>query len=603
MLMRHEKLSSWVQADYFSTWTVQQKLVDDWFRNDHEPEADYDEEPDLDPEHDTDWEDASEGPDTRHTTDSSPKDEREARRSAVTALLDEFRDDPLGDRRPTGPEHAELIRLTQELLHTLDDEEAHRRARATLSRLLWDPLDHRIDLRTRTHRLEFMLLLAVLQHRLDALTDLWPLVEARLNLEATDNQLSRRPPMDFSPLVPESPMGNILGFQFLTEEEPGAAPGSGSPILRFFRCAGVGRTLLLTLHEMTGPGDTAAPHVLLMSGTSWAGTAPGAHVSAPVGAILRAPAKESQAIRRTTFRKLFLRGPDGKPLHLSGTRPDRRPKVLELMLDRLARPRDGRAKNDLDQELDLITHQHRKRLLLLVGSYEEARIAAEFLHGIPRWHGKVCRLVADDVELEVSFGGATPDTSDFPRTDDEPMVLRRGDVERFATTGAEILIAPLLSVERGHNILNDLGQAAIGSVSSSPARTRGPTTSTWPCRASTAGSRVSCRRTGPSTRWSSRRRAWMPPDAPFAARPAGTGADSSPARWPGGRCPTRRRRPSPGTGPSSCGRSSAGLCAAGCRPAWCSSTPSSPSARPPGAAPTPSAPAYWPACCTSWSPT
>jgi hypothetical protein len=44
------------------------------------------------------------------------------------------------------------------------------------------------------------------------------------------------------------------------------------------------------------------------------------------------------------------------------------------------------------------------------------------------------------------------------------MALRRGEVSAFATTGAEILIAPLMSVERGHNILNDVGQAAIGSV-------------------------------------------------------------------------------------------------------------------------------------------
>ncbi|MFE2108878.1 signal recognition particle [Kitasatospora sp. NPDC059463] len=464
MLIRHEKLSSWVQADYFSTWTIQQKLVDDWFRGEHDPEEEQDEEPDLDPEHDTDEEDDPEETGAPAPRESGVTNARQTRRDAVTALLDEFRDDPLGDRRPTDPEHGELVRLAQDLLHTLDDEETHAHAQATLTGLLRDPLDDRVDLRTRTHRLEFMLLLAVLQHRLDVLTELWPLVEARLNLEATDNQLSRRPPADFSPLVPESPMGNILGFQILREEEPGAEPGTGSPVLRFFRCAGVGRSLLLGLHEMTGPGDTAPPHVLLMSGTSWAGTAAGAHVPAPVGAILKAPPKERQAIQRTTFRKLFLRGPDGKPLHLSGTRPDRRPKVLELMLDRLARPRDGRAKSDLDQELDLITSGHRRHLLLLVGSYEEARIAAEFLNGIPRWQGRVCRLVADDVELEVSFGGAAPDGSGFPFTDDEPKVLRRGDVERFAAMGAEILIAPLLSVERGHNILNDLGQAAIGSV-------------------------------------------------------------------------------------------------------------------------------------------
>jgi len=42
--------------------------------------------------------------------------------------------------------------------------------------------------------------------------------------------------------------------------------------------------------------------------------------------------------------------------------------------------------------------------------------------------------------------------------------LQRGMVHTFADTGARILIAPLLAVERGHNILNEIDQAAIGAV-------------------------------------------------------------------------------------------------------------------------------------------
>ncbi|MER7909935.1 signal recognition particle [Streptomyces sp. NPDC096068] len=464
MLMRHEKLSTWVQADYFSTWTIQQKLVDDWFRDRNEEAVDQEEEADAESEEDTDPEDDPEDENGRDLVIGSREDDRSSRHDAVVALLDSFRDDPLGDRRSDDPELVELVRLTQDLLHTLDEEEAHHRARKMLSALAWRESDGEDELAVRTLRLEFMLLLAVLQHRLDVLTDLWPLVESRLNLEATDNQLSRRPPVDYGPLVPESPMGNVLGFQFLTEEHSGGAVVEArSPVLRFFRCAGVGRSLLLDLHTMTGPGEAQPPHVLLMSGTSWAGKAAGAHVIAPVGTILKAPPKERLGIRRTIFHTLFLMGPDGKPLHLSGTRPDRRTKVLELILDRLGHPRDGNVFSDLETELEAIHNPDRERILLLVGSYEEARVGAEFLNGIPRWRGKVCQLIADDVELEVSYGGASPDWPSTP-ADHEPMVLRRGDVAAFAETGAQILFAPLLSVERGHNILNNVGQAAIGSV-------------------------------------------------------------------------------------------------------------------------------------------
>ncbi|MGY4999824.1 pPIWI_RE_Z domain-containing protein [Streptomyces griseus] len=464
MLMRHQKLSTWVQADYFSTWTVQQKLVDDWFRDKEASATDSDEEPDPEPDEDDDPEDDPDEDDERSPVDPPHEDERSRRHDTVVKLLDVFRDDPLGDRRPTDPELTELIQLTQDLLHTLDEDETHRQAQKTLARLAWRESAGDDELTVRTLRLEFLLLLGVLQHRLDVLTDLWPLVEARLNLEATDNQLSRRPPADYSPLVPESPMGNILGFQFLTEEDAGGGvPETQSPVLRYFRCAGVGRSLLLDLHTMAGPGDTPPPHVMLMSGTSWAGTAAGAHVIAPVGAILKAPRKERLGIRRTTFHKLFLKGPDGKPLHLSGVRPDRRAKVLELMLDRLAHPTDNNLFSAFENELEAIRNPDRERLLLLVGSYEEARLGAEFLNAVPHWRGKVCRLIADDVELEVSYGGAALDLPSIP-SDHGPMTLRRGDVASFAETGAKILFAPLLSVERGHNILNSVSQAAIGSV-------------------------------------------------------------------------------------------------------------------------------------------
>ncbi len=154
-------------------------------------------------------------------------------------------------------------------------------------------------------------------------------------------------------------------------------------MLRFFRCAGVGRSLLTSLHEVPSLDGAPPANVLLMSGTSWAGTAVGAHVLAPVKAILKSSPKERGALRRTSFRKIFIPGPDGKSLHLSGMRPDRRPKVLELMLEGLARPRGDQLQSDFEQELNLIGSARRKRLLVLVGSYEEARRGFQLLDTIP----------------------------------------------------------------------------------------------------------------------------------------------------------------------------------------------------------------------------
>ncbi|MEV0266940.1 signal recognition particle [Streptomyces sp. NPDC050617] len=466
MLMRHSKLRAWVQADYFSTWTLQQKLVEDWFRDRAAPErSEEDDEPDIEFEEDSHEEDDLDGPDPDaedrvSAAGGEPADPRTARRDAVMEILDSFRDDPLGGSQSDNPELTDLVSLTHDLLHTLDEDRTRARAGEALERLSRISPKTPDELLVKTMRFEFTLLLGVLQQRLDVLTELWPTVEAALNLESTDNQLSRRPPLDYGPLVPESPMGNILGFQFLTEEADSAL-SSSSAVLRFFRCAGVGRSLVTGLHEVAALDGGPTAHVLLMSGTSWAGTAAGAHVLAPVRAILKPSPRERSALLCTSFRKIFVPGPDGKPLHLSGMRPDRRPKVLEWMLDGLARPRDGQFQSDFEQELDLIDNSKRKRLLVLVGSYEEARRGFQLLETVPRWKGKVCRLIADDAELEASFGGATPGD---PVAVTETGTLRRGDVSVFGAMHAEILIAPLMSVERGHNILNDAGQAAIGSV-------------------------------------------------------------------------------------------------------------------------------------------
>ena len=96
--------------------------------------------------------------------------------------------------------------------------------------------------------------------RLDLVTGMWTVVEAELNLDVTSNALSRRPPQDYEPFIPESPMGNVLGFQFRPDE------GGKSGALSFFRCSGVGRELLLGLHAMSGiDGRPASPRTIAWS--------------------------------------------------------------------------------------------------------------------------------------------------------------------------------------------------------------------------------------------------------------------------------------------------------------------------------------------------
>ncbi|AXG81277.1 pPIWI_RE_Z domain-containing protein [Streptomyces paludis] len=491
MLISDKKLRDWAQIDYFSAWTLQEKLLHEWYPahpsasgSDSAAEAQvenewelYEDDEELDPAF---------GP---------PVDARARRRQEVTRLLDAFRDDPLGDRGPYGTETDTLIRLAHDLLHTLIEKNTRRRVRTFLDALLTaehDPSTDPADQDETTEpdsvrgseawferaawRLEFTLILAVLHQRLDRLTFPWPQVEAALHLDTDGGDLTRRPPLDYAPLVPEAPMGNVLGFQYLPDEQSNARDSEGRCIgtLRFFRCAGVGRELLLNLPDLGADHVRGhrGPHVLLMSGTSWAGTSTRAHVLAPVRAVLKPNERALQAIRGTSFRTEFLYDSQGGPIRLSGQDPDTRPDVLRLMIDKLARPGRGGDTSPLQRELAQIGDARRRRALLLVGSYREATAAAEALRHIPRWQAGVRVLAADDAELDpVGDVSLTGHNSAYPDGAPAAGVVRRGDLASFAEDpDAEILVAPLLAIERGHNILtvpqrpNEERVAAFGTV-------------------------------------------------------------------------------------------------------------------------------------------
>jgi hypothetical protein len=145
------------------------------------------------------------------------------------------------------------------------------------------------------------------------------------------------------------------------------------------------------------------------------------------------------------------------PLRLSGSDADTRPQVLTQMLHQLAVPDRSLADSTsmLEQELADIEDHDRRRILLLVGSYVEAKRAAEYLNAIPEWTGRITLLVSDDAHLDNAWRTLPSDPS--------LRTLSRGNVASFAGEGGQILVAPLLAVERGHNIVNP-GKAAIGSV-------------------------------------------------------------------------------------------------------------------------------------------
>ncbi|THA45263.1 hypothetical protein [Streptomyces sp. A1136] len=177
---------------------------------------------------------------------------------------------------------------------------------------------------------------ALLAKQLDHLTRYSWEVESETGAEGMSSSLVYRPPAEYLPLVPESPMGNLLGFQYRDDEN---APTDQLGTLSFFRCTGIGRWLLLHLPHLFGDSTDGQPRpgVLLLSATSWAGTSPRYDVQVPVAGILSSHAAEAVPVDERIecfFLPSSSKGPDGRSYgrKVSGKLGDKRTAALSDIL-------------------------------------------------------------------------------------------------------------------------------------------------------------------------------------------------------------------------------------------------------------------------------
>ncbi|MEU8476932.1 hypothetical protein [Streptomyces hygroscopicus] len=458
MLVAGYELREWVRTGYFSGWTLQLGLLDERYEL---------------------------------PGDSGPEHRNHAPRQALGKLLDAFRDNPFGDRRRrTEEDFSRLTALLNELLHTGNPENTRRHLTEVMDEVFhidpqymatrkqeyqekYDEWQREEGERQKkrgsrrkpgpppqtpeqwrqklAERFEFTLLLSALEPPLAMINAMWPRVEAALSLGY--NTMYRRP-LDYGPMVPEAPMGNVLGFQFRVPGEDEGGVRSGE--LTFFRCSGVGRELLRAMPHLASVDGRPGAHLLLMSGSSWAGASSRYHVCVPVGVVIEPSAEVTERIADESLMRFEFIDDGDEKLRLSGTHPDDRPEKLRRIATHLgAGEYDALEGGPLEREL-LSLPPGRDQILLLVGSYTEARIVADTLHNLnSRWRDSVLCLVSDDEEIA---------PEDEAPSAYRARSLRRGDVEHLKDLGADILVAPLLAVERGHNILNDDDEAAIGTV-------------------------------------------------------------------------------------------------------------------------------------------
>ena len=305
-------------------------------------------------------------------------------------------------------------------------------------------------------QLHFAVLITVLGNRLGILIDrIGDITRSqRIDLHDLSQVLVYRPPKDYLAVIPSSPVGNILGFKY-TQERSGSRGGK----LEYFRYVGVGRDLLLSFPTLWAVDGRTGPHTVLISGTSYAPGAPAYHIR-PTPTVLLAPSGLSSHPNRGIAQSQFyfspqLKSSDGKAIAVSGL-PAHRRQIANADMVKSICERANQSPSFLDrvfQQLEELAQTHpeqwddRGRILLITNSYDEA----EQIEPMLRQHYRVESI--ENIALL--------------RRDRSPTHLpgiRRGQIRDLKDLDTQIVIAPLMALERGHNILNENMQAAFGAA-------------------------------------------------------------------------------------------------------------------------------------------
>ena len=223
--------------------------------------------------------------------------------------------------------------------------------------------------------------------------------------------------------LPSALCGNLFGLKKTDEED-----------IILFRQFAFGRSLMKDLPYLRTDqhGNPAGPHVILLSGSSWAEGSYEYHVNRPVNYILEADAEKRVFLEKTRFFE------SGFLERISGAGDDQRMAQLRAATQKA---------------VDLIISEYERKagkILLVVNSYAQALEVQKTLETALRkanCSARTCRMIADAINA--------------PSGED---TVRRGEVSRFAQLNADILIAPAMAIERGHNIVDEYGHSALSAV-------------------------------------------------------------------------------------------------------------------------------------------
>ncbi|MEK5442545.1 hypothetical protein [Fredinandcohnia sp. FSL W7-1320] len=274
-------------------------------------------------------------------------------------------------------------------------------------------------------QIELFLYLARLDLGIKFMLTYYSAVQSRLGTGSEDFHLVSLA-KEYQPFIKEAMTGFMLGYRYDIKENEEI----GS--FKLIEYSGIGRYLLTEWHEIYEKAyGHKGPALVLLSGTSHLPGSSHYHLDIEPKWII-----ESNRLKSKITQQFLPKYDEQKEREIAISGTNNRAENIRKLANNL--------KTDIQWELNHWKSKNEKRgVILVVNSYEDVVHAGEVFLNDPNWKGKFRLLSKDNKSDDIWY----------------PRSL----IEQFSETGAEVLIAPLLAVGRGYNILNEQKQALFGS--------------------------------------------------------------------------------------------------------------------------------------------
>lgn len=229
-------------------------------------------------------------------------------------------------------------------------------------------------------------------------------------------------------VIPLAPVVFEVGLQYTIENES----------LKVHIYSANGRYLLRSLDNLFEADNKINTNVVLLSGTSYLPQSKRYDLGIKPHYLLRRQGQKNVEIKYEVY---YPKDKKNKPIQVSGIEEGFKESNLKTSIGFMLQDKI-RDEDYFDRLLDE-SPEDRKRILLLVNSYDQCDYVFNELKSKPGLQGKVFKLI------------------NKTNSDSEKGEWPRQKLSSFPMSKGVILIAPVLAMERGHNILNKSGVAAF----------------------------------------------------------------------------------------------------------------------------------------------